>query len=117
LIIRRTSGIGGSCSAGEAMAVSGGSTIDATKFIDAANYYEGDAWDFLIHKTPITECLPIVNILPLLVTGSEMDAGGVISNLGTIKSLRGILLCCPGLLSRTFTVDSYQTAGGSVDII
>ena len=61
------------------MCIRDSSTIDATKFIGAGYYHDGDAWDLLSDKAPITNCLPIVTVLTLSATGSEMDAGGVIS--------------------------------------
>ena len=33
------------------LAVGGGSTIDCSKAIAAATYYEGDAWDMVLHMT------------------------------------------------------------------
>ena len=40
------------------LAVGGGSVIDCTKYIGAATYYDGDAWDILLQKTPVEKCLP-----------------------------------------------------------
>ena len=36
------------------LAVGGGSVIDCTKFIGAATFYDGDAWDILEEKAEIT---------------------------------------------------------------
>jgi butanol dehydrogenase len=104
------------------LAVGGGSTIDATKFIGAATYYDGDAWDILTNKTPVTNCLPIVTVLTLSATGSEMDAGGVISNLDTkdkIGYMHPMLLPKASFLdpTNTYTVSAYQTACGAADIM
>ena len=66
------------------LAVGGGSTIDATKFMAAGACVEHDPWDFLNEKwAPIEKALPIVTILTLAATGSEMDTAAVISNLET----------------------------------
>lgn len=65
------------------LAVGGGSVIDCTKFIGAATFYDGDAWDILEEKAEITRCLPILDVLTLAATGSEMDSVGVISNSET----------------------------------
>lgn len=104
------------------LAVGGGSTIDATKFIGAATFYDGDAWDILTEKAPVTNCLPIVTVLTLAATGSEMDPGGVISNLETkdkIGYMHPMLLPKVSFLdpTNTFTVSQYQTACGSADIM
>ena len=104
------------------LAVGGGSTIDATKFISAGAYYNGDPWDLSTGKGKIEKALPIVTVLTLSATGSEMNTGGVISNPETNEKL-GMLN--PNLLPKasfldpknTFTVSAFQTACGSADII
>ena len=66
------------------LAVGGGSTIDATKFMAAGACVEHDAWEFFgAGAKPIERALPIVTILTLSATGSEMDTAGVISNPAT----------------------------------
>ena len=104
------------------LAVGGGSTIDCTKFISAAAFYEGDAWDLSTGAAPITQCLPIVSILTLSATGSEMDSGGVITNLETKEKLgNGHPVMVPKVSfldpTNTYTVNAYQTACGAADII
>ena len=104
------------------LAVGGGSVIDCTKAIAAATFYDGDAWDIVTKKVPVTKCLPIVTILTLAATGSEMDAGGVISNMETNDKI-GVAspLMQPKVSfldpKNTYTVSPYQTACGSVDIL
>jgi alcohol dehydrogenase YqhD (iron-dependent ADH family) len=104
------------------LAAGGGSTIDAAKFIGSSTFYEGDAWDIQIKKTSVTKCLPIVTVLTLSATGSEMDDGGVITNLETKDKIG---MGHPAMLPKvsfldpvnTFTVNEYQTACGTADII
>lgn len=105
------------------LAVGGGSTIDATKFMAAGACVEHDAWEFFgANAKPIERALPIVTILTLSATGSEMDTGGVISNLETGDKLGRL---APALLPRvsfldptlTYSVSKYQTACGAVDIM
>ena len=104
------------------LAVGGGSTIDATKFMAAGACVEHDPWDFLNEKwAPIEKALPIVTILTLAATGSETDTAAVISNLETgdkIGRLARPLLPQVSFLDPTLTysVNQYQTACGSVDI-
>jgi alcohol dehydrogenase YqhD (iron-dependent ADH family) len=69
------------------LAVGGGSTIDASKVIAPAVFYEGDAWDLVIKKAPITQALPIISILTLSATGTEMNNGGVISKMDTHEKI------------------------------
>ena len=105
------------------LAVGGGSTIDATKGIAAAAKYEGDnVWDLVSHKATVTESLPIVTVLTLAATGSEMDGGCVISNVDTNEKYGyfgpdnnpDVSFLDP---TNTFTVSAYQTASGSADIM
>ena len=104
------------------LAIGGGSTIDCSKLIAAATYYEGDAWDLVLDSSKITNALPLCTILTLAATGSEMDCGGVITNLKTKEKLGfGSEYCLPktSILNpeNTFTVPKNQTAAGSADIM
>ena len=106
------------------LAVGGGSTIDATKFMAAGACVDHDPWDFLdlSKRSPIKQALPIVSILTLSATGSEMDCGGVISNPETqdkIGRLSPAMLPKASFLdpTNTFTVSPYQTACGSADML
>lgn len=104
------------------LAVGGGSTIDATKAIGVASYYDGDSWDLVTQKAPITDCLPIITILTLAATGSEMNGTAVISNLETndkkgIKSSKMLPKVSFLDPTNTYTVNDYQTACGAADIL
>jgi len=104
------------------LAVGGGSVLDCTKYIGAATYYDGDAWDILLGKTPVEKCLPVITVLTLAATGSEMDAGGVISNPDT-KDKIGLMF--PPMQPKvsfldptnTYTVSKFQTAFGAADML
>ena len=105
------------------LAVGGGSTIDATKGIAAAAKYEGnDVWDLVTRKAFVSETLPIVTVLTLAATGSEMDGGCVISNVDTNEKFGyfppdanpDVSFLDP---ENTFSVSAYQTASGSADIM
>ncbi len=104
------------------LAVGGGSVIDCTKFIGAATFYDGDAWDILLGKVNVTHCLPIIDILTLAATGSEMDSAGVISNPET-KDKIGLMfpVMRPKVSfldpTNTYTVSRYQTACGAADML
>lgn len=104
------------------LAVGGGSSIDCSKAIAAATYYDGDAWDLLTGKGQITNALPIAVVLTIAATGSEMDCAAVISNEETHeKLLMGHPLLLPKVSvlnpENTFTVPAYQTASGSADMM
>lgn len=105
------------------LAVGGGSTIDATKFMAAGACVEHDAWEFFgANAKPIERALPIVTILTLSATGSEMDAGGVITNLETQDKLGRMAAPMLPKVSfldptLTYTVSPYQTACGAADMM
>ena len=65
------------------LAVGGGSVVDGTKFIAAAALYEGRVhWDILAKQQPIKQALPMGVVLTLPATGSESNAGGVVTRDG-----------------------------------
>lgn len=105
------------------LAVGGGSVIDCAKFVSVAAFYDGDAWDIMEHKYEPTKALPILDISTISATGSDMDAGGVISNEATQEKIG---FSIPGLLqpkvsfldpTLTYSVSQRQTACGSADIL
>lgn len=85
------------------LAVGGGSTLDATKFMAAGALVDHDPWDFFNERwAPIHRALPIVTVLTLSATGSEMDCGGVSAILIRKTRLAAWRLrSCPRLLSST----------------
>lgn len=102
--------------------IGGGSSIDCAKAIAAAAFYDGDAWDLVKDRSLITKVLPIVTVLTLAATGSEMDPVGVISNMDTNeKRSIGHPAMCPRASimdpSYTFTVNAWHTAAGTADIM
>lgn len=104
------------------LAVGGGSSIDCAKVIAAAVDYPGDAWDVVVDPRKIKGVLPIASVLTLAATGSEMDAGAVITNLDTNEKLgTGHPNMAPKFSildpTYTFTVPANQTAAGTADIM
>ncbi|RAP78063.1 iron-containing alcohol dehydrogenase [Paenibacillus montanisoli] len=104
------------------LAVGGGSVLDAAKAIAAGALYDGDVWDFFIHKAVIRDALPLGTILTLSATGSEMNGNAVISNwetkqkraFGSMHAYPRFSILDPTL---TFTVPRDQTVNGVVDIM
>lgn len=102
------------------LAVGGGSVIDATKFIAAAFYYEGYAWDIVGLSKKVEKALPFGTVLTLPATGSEMNAGSVITHKATKekKSFRSEL-CFPkfSILDPlvTMTLPKKQISNGIAD--
>lgn len=77
------------------LAVGGGSVIDGTKFLSAAAFYKGDIpWNLLTDSKPILQGMPFATVLTLPATGSEMNAGAVITRKETKEKL---VLSGPGL--------------------
>lgn len=104
------------------LSVGGGSVLDCSKAIAAGACYEGETWDLIIHKAPTMAALPIVDIMTLSATGSEYDAGGVISRTETNDKIGYIdphLYPVASFLdpTYTFTVNAKHTAAGTADAI
>ncbi|MGX7199507.1 iron-containing alcohol dehydrogenase [Enterococcus nangangensis] len=104
------------------LAVGGGSTIDCAKAVAGGAFYEGDPWDFTQDGSVIKRALPLVTILTLAATGSEMNWGGVLTNLETKEKLgfrNPLLIPQASILDPTYTfsVPAYQTSAGSADIL
>lgn len=66
------------------LAVGGGSVMDGTKFIAAATCFGGtDPYTICTEGAPVEKALPLGCVATLPATGSEMNAGAVISRLST----------------------------------
>jgi len=66
------------------LAIGGGSVIDECKVIAAAAKYDGDAWDFFSGAAEVKEALPLVAVLTIPATSSEMNSGAVITDEKTM---------------------------------
>lgn len=103
------------------LAVGGGSVIDATKFIAAAAMFShDDPWMIIKERAPIESALPFGSVLTLPATGSEMNAGAVITRESTHEKLPfGHPLLYPRFSvldpSVTATLPKEQAANGVVD--
>lgn len=69
------------------LAVGGGSVVDGSKFIAAAALFEGtdenaDPWDIVSKQARIEQALPLACVLTLPATGSESNAGAVVTRDG-----------------------------------
>ena len=69
------------------LAVGGGSVLDCSKAISAAALYDGEPWDLITYRAKAEKALPLFDILTLAATGSEYDAGCVISRTHTTHNL------------------------------
>jgi alcohol dehydrogenase YqhD (iron-dependent ADH family) len=102
------------------LAVGGGSVIDCAKIVAAANFYNGKAWDLVVDPTKIRKALPIVTVLTMAGTGSEMNKNAVITDTGRdLKQGTGSWLLIPrtSIIDPTYlyTLPAIQTAAGAAD--
>ncbi len=104
------------------VAVGGGSVLDEAKAICAGAKTDGDVWDFFCDKAQIKDALPLVTVLTLAATGSEMNSGGVVTNeatqqkfnLGSAHLFPKVSILDPCI---TYTVPLDYTAYSAVDAI
>lgn len=67
------------------LGVGGGSVADGAKFIACAALYDGDGWDIVSGKFVPQEALPVGIVLTLPATGSESNAGAVVTRRSTLQ--------------------------------
>lgn len=65
------------------LGVGGGSVSDGAKFIACAALHAGDPWDLVLGKEVARAALPVGIVLTLPATGSESNAGAVVTNQAT----------------------------------
>ena len=102
------------------LAVGGGSVLDGTKFIAAAIPFAGEPWDILARQAPIQSAVPMGCVLTLPATGSEMNAGSVVTRAATQDKL---FFASPLVFPRfsvldptkTYTLPPRQIANGVID--
>jgi len=104
------------------LALGGGSVIDSAKMIALGIANNTDPWDFLTGKAEPKSNIPLVNVLTLAATGTEMNAAAVLQNHETGQKLGwGHPLNYPAesFLDPSFTlsVPKNYTAYGVVDLI
>lgn len=107
------------------LAVGGGSTIDCAKAISVSAYCEEDAWTkYWVNCEPVSnKIVPVASILTMAGTGSEMNAGSVITN-EEVKIKNGRVFESNvnpkfSILNPeyTYTVPKYQMVAGIFDIM
>ncbi|MUK88735.1 iron-containing alcohol dehydrogenase [Ornithinibacillus sp. L9] len=104
------------------LAIGGGSTIDCTKAIAVGAKTNVDMWDVVTKKAQPEGALPFGTVLTLAATGSEMNAGSVITNWETNeKHGWGSPFSYPKFSildpTHTFSVPKDQTIYGIVDMM
>ncbi len=104
------------------LAVGGGSVIDTAKTIAAGVKADHDPWEFFVYTKLVREALPVLVVLTMSASASEMNAAAVITNDETLQkfSVRSPLIqpkasiLDPEVL---YTVSPAYTAYSAVDIV
>ncbi|MBC8490167.1 MAG: iron-containing alcohol dehydrogenase [Bacteroidetes bacterium] len=104
------------------LAVGGGSVIDSAKVLSLAIPCEHSAWRIMINMAKPTTAIPLITVLTLAATGTEMNPFAVLQNVQTHKKIGyGNPLIYPrhSFLDPafTFSVSRDYTAYGIVDLI
>lgn len=104
------------------LAVGGGSVIDSAKIISITMPVDHSGWDFYTRKAKPQTAVPLITVLTLAATGTEMNPFAVLSNHAEgKKDGYGHNLCYPreSFLdpSVTVTVPKDHTAYGIADLI
>ena len=104
------------------VAIGGGSVIDSAKAIAAGSVVAHDVWKFFMGKKSIKAALPVIAVLTLAASGSEMNSGMVLTNEKTNEKFGfGHRLLYPetSILDPelTYTVPPDYTAYGAIDAI
>lgn len=103
------------------LAVGGGSVIDGTKFVAAGALLDEDPWSILEKRAAnVQGALPFGTVLTLPATGSEMNAGAVITRRATHEKFAfGSRHVYPQFSildpAKTFTLPPRQVGNGIVD--
>ena len=107
------------------LAVGGGSVCDYAKAVSVSVNCEEDPWEkyYLRFEEPACETLPVGCVLTMAGTGSEMNAGSVITNPHTHQKI-GHVFADEKIMPRfavlnpkyTLTLPHYQMAAGIYDI-
>ena len=102
------------------LAVGGGSVCDYSKAVSVSFHCEEEPWEkyFVRFEEPSCEIVPVGCVLTMVGTGSEMNAGAVISNLATQEkfafhhSFPQFSILDP---EATFSLPPFQVACGIAD--
>lgn len=104
------------------LAIGGGSVIDSAKSICVGYFYDGDPFDFNLHKAVPQKALPLGVVLTISASGSELSDSCVVMDDETLIKQgfnNDIVRPVFAIMNPEFTysVNKYQTGCGIVDII
>jgi len=120
--VRKASSLAKKESVDVIVALGGGSVIDSAKIIALSVANGEDGWDIMKHKVKSEKALPLVCVLTLAATGTEMNAAAVVQNHETgekIGYVNPATFPKESFLDPSFTVSVPRnyTAYGIVDLI
>lgn len=105
------------------VALGGGSVIDTAKCVGVGATYDGDAWDFFCGKAAVTTTIPVMAVVTIPATSSEMNGTTVMSN-DELKRKDGLAVpptMCPKTAildpELTYGIPLVQTGYSAVDIM
>ena len=104
------------------IALGGGSVIDSSKIIGLSLANDIDPWEFMTWQAEPKKSVPLVTVLTLAATGTEMNAAAVLQNHETGQKLgfvNPLLFPKDSFLDPSFTVTVPKdyTAYGIVDLV
>jgi alcohol dehydrogenase YqhD (iron-dependent ADH family) len=104
------------------IAIGGGSVIDSAKIIALGIANNQNTWEYLTHKKSPEKTIPLICVLTLAATGTEMNAAAVVQNNATgekVGYVHELNFPKESFLDPQFTltVPKNYTAYGIVDLI
>jgi len=85
--VNKAAALGREKNADMILAVGGGSVVDSAKVISAAMHYEGNAWDIMKGLHTPEKATPLLAVLTLAATGTEMNPYAVVQNHKTQEKI------------------------------
>ena len=104
------------------IALGGGSAMDEGKCIGVGACYDGDVWDLFCGKASIEKTLPVITVVTIPATSSELNGTSVMNN-ETLRRKEGcanpVMKPAAAILDPelTYTIPVRQTAYSAADII
>lgn len=120
--VEKAAGIGRAAQVDLVLAVGGGSVIDSAKITALCIREPHKPWDIMKAKARAASALPVIAVLTLAATGTEMNPYAVLQNTQTREKIGyGCNLMFPKYSfldpQYTYSVPADQTAYGIVDLI
>lgn len=120
--VNEAAALGRSSGADMVVAVGGGSVIDSAKIIALCTATGCDAWDIMTGKCNPGKALPLIAVLTLAATGTEMNPVAVLQNPSTMEKIgyrNEMIYPAHSFLdpSYTLSVPASYTAYGIVDLV